>query len=138
MMETDEDLLNAILYAMHYIASADGVLTPEEIDIIAHVVSEVAGLIVTNEQIVSVSSALEANAEDTDTFWKGVFAKYDAMTIGNRQTILKCAIMTAAADGEYQNEEHTGIINIGDWLGLTPDQIRSALDKVERDTKLID
>ena len=62
--------------------------------------------------------------------WKSMFEPYRDLSLPAREAILKAAIMTAISDGEFHDKERRTLGDLADWLGLTPDEFLTLLERV--------
>jgi uncharacterized membrane protein YebE (DUF533 family) len=104
---------------------ADGVVDPNEVETIRTVYGKIVHREITTEAVYAEIAAAQTEARHVTEYLTGL-----APTLNDtgKELVVQSAFWVAAADGQFQDEEHQMLQDIGKALQMTPAHLRGVLD----------
>jgi tellurite resistance protein len=109
---------------------ADGVVDPQEVEVIRDIYSKLTGAELSEDDVREEIAEAMTDPTTVQQYLKDGIGMFN---LNAKEMILKAAYFVAAADGEFQAEEQKLLNNIGAALQMTKDQYRAVMDHLERD-----
>ena len=114
----------AIRKVMLHMLLADGVIDDAEVESVMQIYQQIAGIELSKEQVQQEIVQIQKNKED---LLQMVYALSGKLNDSGKELVIKAAFYIAMADGEFQDEEKTLLLQIGESLGMTPAHIHGVL-----------
>ena len=128
-------LVEGALVAMHLMAAADKYIAAEEVDVIVRIAERTTGETISIATVLDMSEQLAEQASGGAILWQAKFEPYRDLSLAGRETILKSAMMIAVSDGDFHDDERKVLGDLAGWLGLSPDEFVSLLQKVQSEVR---
>jgi tellurite resistance protein/predicted RNA-binding Zn-ribbon protein involved in translation (DUF1610 family) len=125
--ELEAEYHHAVKQVMIGLMIADGSADDEEVRKIAELYQQLTKSEITDAQI-------RSEAAQTDADGSSIRARLQEMTPRlndhGKELVIRAAIMVAAADGEFHQDELDLIASFGDAMGMTPAHLRGVMDSM--------
>jgi tellurite resistance protein len=127
----DSEFQLAMRRVMALMALADDVIEDSEVEMMREIYSDLSGKELTEEQVRTEIDAARSDGKTVHDYVKGVVGM---LNDSGKELVVKAAMMIAAADGEFQDEEKELISRIGKALEMTPAHLNGVIAELLSDS----
>jgi tellurite resistance protein len=126
----DAEFQLATRRVMALMALADGVVDESEVEMMQRIYGDIAGKQMSLDQVRAEIEEARTDGSNVHDYVKGVVGM---LNDSGKEMVVKAALLIAAADGEFQDEEQDLILSIGKALQMSPAHVNGVIAEMLSD-----